>query len=165
MLESQLKEKIVTIIRDINPEVFVIEIGLTQGRKSQLSIKVDTDKGISLAECASISRKVGRWLEEENVFDFPYLLEVSSPGIGAPLRMHRQYLKNIGRNLRVMLLDSTQKEGKLISVTEERIALLPIETKGKKKSKQKKKLTEIPSESEFQISFSEIKESKVIVSI
>ena len=61
-----------------------------------------------------------------------FSLEVSSPGIGEPLKMLRQYVKNIGRNVEVTLNDDTKKEGTLLEATEESITIEYTEGKNKK---------------------------------
>jgi ribosome maturation factor RimP len=59
---------------------------------------------------------------------------VSSPGLDEPLKLHRQYLKNIGRSVEVTLLDGTKTEGVLKEAAEEQITV--EETKGKNKKKE-----------------------------
>jgi ribosome maturation factor RimP len=61
-----------------------------------------------------------------------FSLEVSSPGIDEPLKLHRQYKKNIGRFIEVLFLDGTKKEGKLLEVAEADIIVEHTEGKGKK---------------------------------
>ena len=61
-----------------------------------------------------------------------FSLEVSSPGVDKPLKLHRQYLKNIGRNIEVTFNDGSKKEGKLLQATNEDIILEQINGKGKK---------------------------------
>ena len=61
-----------------------------------------------------------------------FSLEVSSPGLDEPLKLHRQYLKNIGRFVEVIENDGTKKEGKLVSATEGQIVIEEIKGKGKK---------------------------------
>jgi ribosome maturation factor RimP len=76
---------------------------------------------------------VGFHLEEENVISTAYNLEVSSPGIDAPLTLTRQYVKNIGRNLAIKMADSKKREGKLNGLTEDAILIEEkITEKGKK---------------------------------
>jgi ribosome maturation factor RimP len=64
--------------------------------------------------------------------DGEFSLELSSPGIEEPLRMHRQYLKNKGRNVEVVFTDGSKKEGKLLEVAEQDIIIEHTEGKGKK---------------------------------
>jgi ribosome maturation factor RimP len=61
-----------------------------------------------------------------------FSLEISSPGVDEPLKMHRQYIKNTGRDVEITFLDDTKKEGKLIAVAEEDLILEHTEGKGKK---------------------------------
>jgi len=161
MLTQEIHQVIVDVISEVAPEVFIVDVSLQKGPKSTLNIKVDTDSGISLEECSRISRKVGWELEEREDMDFPYTLEVSSPGVGSPLKLHRQYLKEIGRHLQVITLDGVEIKGKLLKVEEDSLTLEPLpERKGKKKKAPK------PSqEAERQIKFEEIKEAKVIIII
>jgi ribosome maturation factor RimP len=56
----------------------------------KLIILLDGDNGIGIDECAQVSRHVGFHLEEENVIETAYNLEVSSPGIDTPFRCHHQ---------------------------------------------------------------------------
>ena len=81
-----------------------------------------------------------------------FSLEVSSPGIEEPLKMHRQYLKNIGRSVEILLLNGTRKEGELVQVGEQQVSIKIIEGKGKKAVEQ---VVEIP--------FIEIKQTKVLI--
>ncbi|MEM6801984.1 MAG: hypothetical protein AAF696_11310, partial [Bacteroidota bacterium] len=116
MLTEDLRNKIQEIVEYSIPGAYIVDLVLTKGKRRVLSIKVDTDKGISLAECAKISRNVGRELEEEESFSDQYLLEVSSPGVGHPLKLHRQYTKNVNRHLSVITMAGTIEKGLLKAV-------------------------------------------------
>ena len=61
-----------------------------------------------------------------------FSLEVSSPGLDEPLKLLRQYIKNIGREVEVITNDEVKKEGRLTAVTEEKINIEYTEGKGKK---------------------------------
>ena len=92
-------------------------------------------------------------MEEMAIYpDGDFSLEVSSPGIEEPLKLHRQYIKNTGRDLEVTLQDGSKQSGKLLSVTENDIV---IEfTEGKNKKAVVKQLT---------IPFETIKEAVVLI--
>jgi ribosome maturation factor RimP len=93
-------------------------------------------------------------LEEENVIDRAYRLEVSSPGLGTPLLLLRQYAKNIGREVRVKLVNGNKEEGVLIAATQDKVTL---EQKVKEKGKKAElKTVEFPLD--------QIKETKVLIS-
>ena len=165
MMTDLLRAEIIEKVAEINPEVFIVELALRSGKQNSLILRVDTDKGINMQECSSLSRQLGAWLEAQETFDFSYHLEVSSPGVGTPLVMHRQYVQNIGRNLRVMRQDGQQEEGTLEAVDEEGIVLAPVKIK---KGKKKPKAPEAVGKEEpaiRKIRFEEIKEAKVIITI
>lgn len=121
-----VEEKIVD-----RPELFLVEVKMLPNNK--LIIHVDGDEGISIQDCVAISRHVGFHLEEENAIEQAYNLEVSSPGVGEPLKLIRQYNKNIGRTVSIKLKEGLKKEGKLLSVTENDLLIEEsVKEKGKK---------------------------------
>lgn len=112
-------------------DLFVVEVKMHSNGK--LEVLVDGDQGISIQDCAAISRHVGFRLEEEDAIPHAYRLEVSSPGIDRPLNTERQYRKNIGRLAQVSLRDGTIRTGKLLEVADESVAIVEtIKEKGKK---------------------------------
>lgn len=101
---------------------------------------IDGDTGFSLEKSIEINRKMRRYIEDEGFYpEGNFSLEVSSPGLDEPLKMLRQYKKNIGRLVRIeMLEDEIEIEGRIKEATED---CLTIETKGTKK--EVKQTTEI----------------------
>jgi ribosome maturation factor RimP len=150
-VENRVKALVEEKIAD-RPELFLVAIKMLPNNK--LIIHVDGDEGISIQDCAAISRHVGFHLEEENTIEKAYNLEVSSPGVGEPLLLTRQYHKNIGRELSIKLSEGVVKEGKLIAVTDDAIL---IEEKVKEKGKKVQLV-------EKQIEFNSIVETKVLIS-
>jgi len=150
-VEKRVKELVEEKIAD-RPELFLVDIKMLPNQK--LIIHVDGDEGINIQDCAAISRHVGFHLEEENVMEKAYNLEVSSPGIGEPLKLLRQYVKNIGRELSVKMEGGEVKEGKLLDVQESGIT---IEAKVKEKGKKAELV-------ETSIDFDKITETKVLIS-
>ena len=62
---------------------------------------VDTDSGITVGQCTELNRNIGEALELQNIIQNSYILEVSSPDLMKPLKLLRQYRKNIGRQFHV----------------------------------------------------------------
>jgi ribosome maturation factor RimP len=88
---------------------------------------------MSIEKCVRYNRKLYNQMEEKGMFpDGNFSLEISSPGVDEPLKLHRQFRKNMGRNLLVSFIDGTQKEGKLLEVTETDIIIESVTGKGKK---------------------------------
>lgn len=129
-VEIRVKELVEEKIAD-RADLFIVSIRML--KNGVLEILLDGDNGIAIADCVAISRHVGFHLEEENVIENAYRLEVSSPGLDSPLVLIRQYEKAIGRDVRVKLENGDKHEGKLIAVTSDTITIEEkIKEKGKK---------------------------------
>ncbi len=113
-VEKKINEYLNEILSD-QPDLFVVKIGLHGKRSSQiLRIAMDGDEGITIDQCASISRQLGARIEEDDLFDDSFRLEVSSAGLETPLLLERQYAKNVGRRLKVTMKNGEEIEGKLL---------------------------------------------------
>jgi ribosome maturation factor RimP len=123
------------VSQHLESQYFLVEIvvGGSKTKPNKISIFLEGDEGIPIDYCATISRKVGHALEEMNLIDGAYTLEVSSPGVGEPLKLHRQYQKNIGRQVQVSLKDGKTIVGKLETVSQESITLAILPEKKSKK--------------------------------
>ncbi len=129
-LEQRVRELVEEKIAD-RPELFLVDVKMSPSNK--LIIHVDGDEGISILDCVAISRHVGFHLEEESAIPTAYNLEVSSPGVGEPLLLNRQYVKNIGRSVLLKLANGNLREGKLTEVNETAITIdEEVKEKGKK---------------------------------
>jgi ribosome maturation factor RimP len=136
-----------------NESQFVVDVVLSsrQGPRKVL-IFLDGDQGVSIDDCADLSREMAQALDENNWISDNYTLEVSTAGIDQPLKLARQYKKNIGRRVRVKLKDASI-EGTLTGSDAEKIVLAEEIGTGKKKEV---KTREIP--------FTEIEKTLVMVS-
>jgi len=81
---------------------------------------LDDDEGTSIAKCIALSRHLEDELDRD-AEDFS--LDVSSPGLDQPLKMHRQYQKNIGRDVQLKIREAGKVVGKLIAATEDEIII------------------------------------------
>ncbi len=123
-----LEEKVNTLI-GTEPDLFLVEIRIKP--TNNIKVYIDGDQGISIEKLVQFNRKMYKQLEEENP-NGDFSLEVSSPGLDEPLKLHRQYLKNIGRLAEIVDKEGVKKEGKLISATESEVVLEETKGKGKK---------------------------------
>ncbi len=113
--------KVKTLIDEalaVNPSLFLIDWTISTDDK--ILISVDGDEGLSIEEVVRISRYVENSLDSEEV---DFALEVSSPGVGSPLTMPRQFAKNVGRTLEVTLNDNQVIEGEIVMANEEGVEL------------------------------------------
>ena len=133
-IDSQIlaiEQKIMALI-DPDPENFLVDVKIRPG--NNVKVFVDADRGISIDKLAQYNRSLYRQIEESGLFpNNDFSLEISSPGLDEPLRLSRQYLKNIGRYVEVLLKNGIKKEGKLISADKE---IVIEEEKGSKKKKE-----------------------------
>ncbi|MBB5284221.1 ribosome maturation factor RimP [Rhabdobacter roseus] len=103
---------------------FLVSLSLPASKINQkVKILLDSDEGITIEECARISRRLAAELEEKEIFQEAYTLEVSSPGLDQPLYLPRQFKKNVGRELKVILSTGETLVGKLEEVKEDSIVL------------------------------------------
>lgn len=154
-LHMQVEERVRTLVEEKiadREDLFIVSIKMQ--RNGVLEILIDGDQGMPIEDCAKISRHVGFHLEEEEAIESAYRLEVSSPGVDSPLVLHRQYLKNVGRLIRVKDTSGAKREGILLQVSEVSITIEEkIKEKGKKATTQ-----------ELVIPFTDITETKVLIS-
>ena len=152
-LKQAIEEIVEKHLPDESHFVVDVEMGET-GAQKRIKILIDADAGLNINTCALVSRAVGEEIEGKELFEEAYILEVSSPGLDYPLISRRQYQKNIGRNLRIILEDGSEAEGMLQAVEPSSITL-----KVKKKEKGKK-----ATEEELTVALEQIRKSIVLVS-
>ena len=138
-LTSEIRKIAQAHLKD-NSHFIVDVVASFKGNPGKLLVTVDGDKGIGIDDCAELSRELSKALDETTLIPGAFNLEVSTPGLDQPLKSKRQYVKNIGRNIRVRQADKIE-EGKLTAVHEDRIELLQQIGSGKKKEE---KTIEIP---------------------
>jgi ribosome maturation factor RimP len=115
------KSKIIDLVDQAlkeNPALFLIDLKFLPDNK--IYVEVDGDNGIALNECIRISRAVEHNLDRE---EDDFSLEVTSPDIANPLKVKRQYLKNVNRILQVKLTNNSNLEGTLKNVSKDSIEL------------------------------------------
>jgi ribosome maturation factor RimP len=129
-IESQL-EALVLEILGTDPSYFLVEIRIKP--TNNVKVFLDGDNGISIEKCIAVNRAMYKRLEGSGMFpNDDFSLEVSSPGLDEPLKLHRQYLKNKGRKVEVLQKDGIKVEGTMLEVSEQSIELEEIKGKNKK---------------------------------
>ena len=113
------------------PGYFLVEISVKP--TNNIKVFVDADQGAAIDQLSRINRALYKWVEENLFPNGDFSIEVSSPGLEEPLKLNRQYLKNVGRMVEIVLKNGLKKEGKLISVSENEIVIEEEIGKGKKK--------------------------------
>ncbi len=75
---------------------------------------IDKEGGITVDDCEIISRKLGEWLDKEDFIEDSYILEVSSPGLGRPLKKEKDYKRSIGKDVEIRLYRARDKQKEFI---------------------------------------------------
>jgi len=115
-----------------DPDCFLVDLWIKP--TNNIRVALDADGGLPIEKCVSLNRKLYRQIEEAALYpEGDFSLEVSSPGLDEPLKMHRQYLKNINRPVEVLQLDGTITEGVLTAVNENEVEITSTIGKNKKK--------------------------------
>lgn len=149
-------DKVASLLSDAlenYPHIFLVDLKVSPD--NSIRITLDGDKDLNVKDCISVSREIEGALDRE-VEDFS--LEVASSGVGSALKFPRQYVKNIGRKLEVVLSDGTMLSGELIKVEDQQIELQWKQREPKPIGKGK--ITVVKNKT---ITFEEINQSKVVI--
>ena len=153
--DMAFKEKVKQVVEEAlleKPSIFLIDLNITDSFK--IIIGIDGDNGVVLQDCIDISRAVEDNLDRE---EQDFSLEVASVGVGSPLKLVRQYKKNIGRTL-IVKTNSENIEAELVEANDLFIILSWKAREPKKIGKGKETV-----QKELQIPYSDIKEAIVTV--
>ncbi len=101
------------IVREVSPlaEPFLDSCGmemvdvefLSENGRWILRVYIDKEGGVTVEDCAWVSRELGDLIEAEDVIGYQYVLEVSSPGLNRPLRKERDFIRSIGKKIRLTM--------------------------------------------------------------
>ena len=145
MIKKEAVEGIVEKLLE-GTDKFIVDIQVQLSNK--VFVYIDGDQNVTIGDCQELSRSVERFLDRDHE---DYDLTVSSSGIDRPLKLVRQYRKNIGKELEVVTHSGENKRGILVGVNENEIEI----EHGIKKKEEKRENAHIP--------YPEIKTAKVIV--
>lgn len=137
-------------------DLFIVEIKFNPANK-KLDVFLDSDSSLTVGQTARINRYLQNHIDENNWLGEKYILDVSSPGVGKPLLLKRQYVKNIGRNVKVSFKEQGSDEGLLKKVDDNGI-VIEKEVIVKEKKKKRKEMVEVT------IAWDEISKTKVKIS-
>jgi len=121
-VKSQIEQWLQPVLAE--KDFFLVDVKVLLGKK--IEVYVDSDEGIHIDDCATISRFLEKKLDGSGIVPENYVLDVSSPGMSNPLKVPRQYKRRIGRILEIVKTDGTQLEAELLSANEQQIELQPV---------------------------------------
>ncbi|MDD4385407.1 MAG: ribosome assembly cofactor RimP [Bacteroidales bacterium] len=150
------KERIESIISECidSEKEFVVDI--TISASNNILVLIDSDEGISIDRCVKVSRAIEQNLDRDEE-DFE--LEVSSAGLSSPLKVVRQYKKNLGRLLNVIPIEGEKVTGKLVDVNENDFTI-EVEEMVKEEGKKRKELLV----RKVTFAYKDLKSAKIVIS-
>jgi len=149
------KDKVVALLNQglsEKPSVFLIDLTITDAMK--IIVTLDGDQGVTLQDCIDINRAIENNLDRE---EQDFSIEVASAGVSTPLKLVRQYKKNIGRTLKVKTATEVI-DAVLANANDEFITLTWTAREPKKIGKGKETV-----EKKIELPYSEIKEAIVTI--
>ena len=106
--ESRTEKFLLPLMQEHGFELVDVEY-VKEGDTWYLRAYIDKEGGISLDDCELISRKVSDWLDKEEFIQDSYILEVSSPGLGRPLKKDKDFARSIGKDVEIRLYKALNK--------------------------------------------------------
>ncbi len=101
MIELQIESFVLDLLQEPEyKDFYLLEVKHNPANK-KVEVFIDSDTGFSLGAASKINRFLQKKIDESGILGEKYILDVSSPGIGKPLQLERQYKKNIGRTIEV----------------------------------------------------------------
>ena len=149
-LEVNIRAFAEDFLRD--SDYFVVDVVRgAANKKTKITVFLDADNLVAIEKCAEVSRYITGRVEEELNYEDAYIIEVSSAGLDKPLQYTRQYVKNIGRKVEVLLTDGKRLLGKLQSASDDEIKIITEKTNKN-------------PETELIVKMNNIKSTKVLIS-
>ena len=106
-ITKQISDLIEPVLDEMGFELVDIEYLLKSGRWV-LRIFIDKDSGITIDDCARVSREFGDLIDIEEIIDQQYMLEVSSPGLNRPLKKENDFIRSIGKRVNIKTIKSME---------------------------------------------------------
>ena len=153
---KMFEEKVTKLLQEVLEEessLFLISKEIKAGNK--IVVVIDGDNGVTLSDCMKVSRHIEHNLDRE---EEDFSLEVFSSGISEGITHIRQYKKNVGRKLEVIVEDSSKVEGTLVTADDEKIKLQWKAREPKPIGKGK-----VTVQKELEIPYKDIVKAKVMV--
>nr|WP_300209156.1 ribosome maturation factor RimP [uncultured Anaerostipes sp.] len=117
-IEERTEALVLPIIEEHHFELVDVEY-VKEGADWYLRVYADKEGGINIDDCVLISRALEAKLDAENFIEDAYILEVSSPGLGRPLKKEKDYLRSIGKSIDIKLYQAKEKQKEFTGILKE----------------------------------------------
>ena len=109
MYEARTEELITPILDRRNFELVDVEY-VKEGSTWYFRVYIDKEGGITSDDCADVSREMNEILDREDYVEGSYTFEVSSPGLGRPLKKEKDYIRSMGKELEIRTYRAIDRE-------------------------------------------------------
>ena len=113
--ESRVEKFLIPIMEENNFELVDVEY-VKEAGTWYLRAYIDKEGGFTVDDCEMVSRRLSDWLDKEDFIDDSYILEVSSPGLGRPLKKEKDYQRSIGKLIDIKLYRAEDKQKEFTGV-------------------------------------------------
>ena len=117
-IEQKTEELVTPIIDENHFELVDVEY-VKEGANWYLRIYADKEGGISIDDCVLISRALEAKLDADDFIKDAYILEVSSPGLGRPLKKEKDFQRSIGQSVDIKLYKAIDKQKEFTGILKE----------------------------------------------
>lgn len=107
--EQRTEELLLPILEELSFELVDVEY-VKEGSNWYLRAYIDKEGGISVDDCEAVSRRMSDLLDEHDYIEGSYIFEVSSPGLGRPLKKEKDYARSMGKELEIRTYRPIQKQ-------------------------------------------------------
>ena len=107
--ESRVEAYLLPLMEENNFELVDVEY-VKEAGTWYLRAYIDKEGGIAVDDCEVISRKLSDWLDKEDFIDDSYILEVSSPGLGRPLKKEKDFVRSMGKLVEIRTYRPIEKQ-------------------------------------------------------
>jgi ribosome maturation factor RimP len=100
LITKQVSDLIEPILEELGIELVDVEYLSDRGRWT-LRIYIDREGGVTIDDCAKVSNELGDLIDIKNIIEHEYVMEVSSPGLNRPLKKEADFIRVIGKKIKV----------------------------------------------------------------
>lgn len=115
--EARTEELITPIMERMNFELVDVEY-VKEGGTWYLRAYIDKEGGITVNDCEAVAREMNEILDREDFVENSYVFEVSSPGLGRPLKKEKDYIRSMGKKLEIRTYRAINHEKEFYGILE-----------------------------------------------
>lgn len=109
LYETRTEELITPILERMNFELVDVEY-VKEGGTWYLRAYIDKEGGITVNDCEAVAREMNEILDREDFVEDSYVFEVSSPGLGRPLKKEKDYIRSMGKEVEIRTYRAINRE-------------------------------------------------------